>query len=285
MKPPSQRTLARMMSVLTSAAQLPTFSRFLYENDFPDWFLTQAASFYEFNWDRILPDLRSGRFFTATNSYFELPSWNITGEYLTDREARALGEHFIEMLAALATTLPHGDSIANALQLDGLSVDVQKLRLIPLDGPVSAKEEETALSALVNRTGITDASTILKHMADADGLYLDEKYHPSLNESRNLVQSLIDNIGGDTHKSGVHSAGFPGGTANRIEYLRTVSFLTADEMAALKSAWGALSAGSHPGVPEREEARIGLILALEFSQLLLLKFEDWKCCGYKRFSR
>jgi hypothetical protein len=56
--------------------------------------------------------------------------------------------------------------------------------------------------------------------------------------------------------------------------LRNVGFFTPDEQAALNSAWGSLSAGAHPGVPEREQARIGLILALEFGQLLLMKFTN-----------
>jgi len=74
-----------------------------------------------------------------------------------------------------------------------------------------------------------------------------------------------------------------GGTTNRIEYLRNVGFFTPDEQAALNSAWGSLSAGAHPGVPEREQARIGLTLALEFGQLLLMKFTNWKANAYLCF--
>jgi hypothetical protein len=66
--------------------------------------------------------------------------------------------------------------------------------------------------------------------------------------------------------------------------LKTTSFLSDDEEAAFKSGWGALSAGSHPGVPEREQARITLILALEFAQLLLIKFTNWRANAYCRFA-
>jgi hypothetical protein len=37
--------------------------------------------------------------------------------------------------------------------------------------------------------------------------------------------------------------------------------------------------------PARGQARIGLVLALEFGQLLMLKFKDWKSNGYLKFSR
>lgn len=266
-----------------AAAQLSDekMSRLLYEHDFPDWFVTQARSFFYFNWDDIVIQLRSGRFFFASRGYSS--SGNITGEYLSDRQAQDCGELLIERLAALATTLATGDAVTNSLQLDGFAVDVPHLRLVPLEGPVSAQEEEDALTTMVKQAGIGNSQTLLKHIADANGLYVDGRYHPSLNESRSLLQSLIDEISGDTHNSGAHHVGFPGGTANRIDYLEKVGFLTADEVSAVKSAWGALSAGSHPGVPPREEARIGLILTLEFGQILLLKYENWKSNAYRRF--
>ena len=273
------------MEVLAAATGLSHegMTRRLYEHEFPDWFGMQASGFYAFNWDRILPELRNGQFFFATHSYFPSPGWNITGEYLTARKAQELGELLIESLAVFSAILPNGRPVTNALELDGFAVDAPNLRLIPLEGPVSAQAEEDALTAMVKQAGIADTQAVLKHIADANSLYTEGKYHPSLNESRSLIQCLIDDIGEDTHRSGSHTFGFPGGTSNRIDYLRDVGFLTLDETSAVRSAWGALSAGSHPGIPAREEARIGLILALEFAQILLLKFENWKANAYKRF--
>jgi hypothetical protein len=273
-----------MMEVLGPASGRTNLSRLLYEYDFPDWFVVHASSYYQFVWDSILIALRNGRFFFPDPGYFGMPTDNITGHYLDKNEAQQFGEFFIQRLAALATTLHNGDSVVNSLQLDGYSVNTQRLSLIPLESVVSAQEEGDALSTLVKTTGIPNAQTILQHVADAKDLFVESKYHPSLNESRNVLQCLVDDISSDTHNSGVHLTKIPGGTANRIAYLREVGFLTTDEEAACKSAWGALSAGSHPGVPDRDEARIGLILALEFSQLLSLKFANWKANAYKKFS-
>jgi hypothetical protein len=286
LKQVSQRTLVRMMEAF-SGMEPRDCSRTLYANDFADWFIRNVERHYRFNWDRILPDLRGGRFFFTNASAFSPAGTNITNEHLHDDEARKLGDEIIRRLAALASTLAiGGDRVSNSLQLDGLAVDTQRLQLVPIETPVSAQAEEDALSGLVNRTGITDAKTILQHITDANNLFVDKKYHPSLNESRSLLQCLIDNAGGDTNDSGAHaSIGFPGGTANRIEYLGKVGFLISDEVTAFKSAWGALSAGAHSGIPEREEARIGLILALEFGQILLLKFEAWKAGLFKAFAR
>jgi hypothetical protein len=273
-----------MMEVLDAAAPHTNFSRLLYEHDFPDWFVGHANSDYQFNWDEILVTLRNGRFFFPSTGYFDGPADNITGRYLSREDAQQLGEKLIQRLAALTTILPNGDPVANSLQLDGYSVSTQKLCLVPLEDVVGAQEEADALTDMVKSGGVPNALTVLRHIADAKDLFVEGKYHPSLNESRNVLQCLVDNISSDTDNSHAHSTKLPGGTANRIGYLKEVGFLTTDEETAFKSAWAALSAGSHPGVPDRDESRIGLILALEFSQLLMLKFRNWKTNAYKKFS-
>jgi hypothetical protein len=210
---------------------------------------------------------------------------NILGvPYLYEPEAEELGEKVNQKLAAIASSLPDGAAVENSLQLDGYAVDKRKLELVALEGPVSVQAEEDALTAVLRRSGIPNAATVGQHIADANSLFVEGKYHPSLNESRSILQALIDDISVETDCSGGHAAKLPGGTANRIQYLAQVGFLTPEEQTAFGSAWGALSAGSHPGVPAREEARIGLILALEFGQLLLLKCENWSKNGYRRFS-
>jgi hypothetical protein len=275
----SQKTIVEVMRALRQYNG--NYSEELYAADFPDWFVVHASSSYGWEWQNILISLKNGDFFFGASYFNDI---SITGEYLSRENAKALGEGLIRRLAAFATTLSSGESVYHSLQLDGYDVDKNKLKLIPLEGFISAAQEEDALSTLVKQSGISNGHILLKHIEDAHKLYIDAKFHPSLNESRNLIQFLIDETSTDTHKSGKHSVGMPGGTANRIEYLKKVNFLTNDEEAAYKAAWSSLSAGSHPGVPEREQARIGLILALEFAQLLLLKLKSWRLNGYSKFS-
>ena len=288
----SQRTIVELMCALrelcgdATGLEVPVnYTEFLYARDFPAWFVTRAENLYHWNWQRILFELRDGRFFHSHDSQASEAN-SIPGGCLTEAEAIRWGEHFIQRLAALATqtTLPTGESVLRSLQLDGFAVAGEKLRLVPLEGPVSAREEEDTLARLVQESGIPDIPTVLKHVSDAHFLYLDGKYSSALNESRNLVQALIDAISMEADKHGTYSTKLPDGTANRIEYLTEIHFLTADEKGALNSAWESLCAGSHPGVPEREQARIGLVLALEFGQLLLLKFANWTTHAYRAFS-
>jgi hypothetical protein len=287
----SQRSIARAIESFRGyrndqvrvLRQEPDFSLMLYEREFPGWFVTHAESEYSWEWMQIFMDLRNGRFFFPSGSYFSDDS--ITGQFLTEGDALMLGGAFVRTLVAFASLLsPVGESVTRSLQLDGFAVDEDTLALVPLEGPVSAQQEEDTLSALVKSTSLPNHDLILKHMADATSLYTDGKHHASLNESRNMIQALIDGVSEETNTHGVHSIGLGGGTKNRLDYLRDVKFLDADERTALGSVWGLLSAGSHPGLPERELARIGLILALEFGQLLMLKYTNWKSNGYRAFS-
>jgi hypothetical protein len=281
----SQKTIVELKRVFEAIINRNSnYGDLLYERDFPDWFVIHATQAHSWDWTSMLVELRRGAFFFVQ----DITGWQtcIVNDRpdLTPEQAKLLGEAYIQRLAAFATTLPGSDSLLRSLQLDGFDVNKERLRLVPLEGPVSAAEEEDRLTKLAKTSGIPDSGIVLKHMADAHSLYTDGKYHSSLNESRNLIQALIDGISVETDRHGKHSTGLPGGTANRVDYLSHVGFFTPDEKAALLSGWGSLSAGSHPGVPEREQARIGLILAFEFAQLLMLKFGNWRANAYRAFS-
>jgi len=258
----------------------------LYENDFPDWFVRRLQQ-YAAQWLEMLMDLRKGAFFFApSNIYVEdyEAIEGVTDDPHWNDDPVDIGEFYIQKLAAFICTQPGSDSVLRSLQLDGFDVDTNRLKLVTLEGPVSAQAEEGRLTRMVKNSGLPQSLVILKHIEDAYSLYAEGKDHPSLNESRSLIQSLIDGISTETNAHRKHSTGLPGPTKDRIEYLTKVGFLEPDLEAAFKSGWGTLSAGSHPGVPEREQARIGLVLALEFGQLLLLKFANWKVNAYCNFS-
>ncbi len=286
----SQKTLVRVMEALEEYGA-PTgelddpgvnFTRFLYENEFPTWFVLHAETSYSFNWQGIIIDLRSGRFFFPGYSD---SSHNVTGQYLSESEASRIGEHLNRRLAALAARTPNGEMVIRSLELDGYRASEKTLDLVALESIVSEQEEEDRVVQLIKRTGISNSEVILKHLRDASDLFVGGKDHPSIGEARSFVQALVDSIGTETHAHGCHTVGYPGGTKNRLQYLQDVHFFTPDESAAFGSAWGFLSGGSHPGISTQDGARISLILSLEFGQLLLLKFENWKVNGYKSFRR
>jgi hypothetical protein len=287
----SQRTLVAVMrtlrdygTVADDLAEPPDFIELFYENGFPAWFAIHARSQYSYDWREILPAIRNTQFFFP-HTYFGAPGANITDKpYLDEREAAEIGEWLLQRLASLASTLHEGGPVVRSLELDGFRVDEKNLRLVALDSVTSEREEEERVVSLVNRSGLACSAVILKHLEDARDHFLQQKDHSSIGEARNFVQALLDGIGDETHGHGAHSVGYPGGTANRLAYLEQVGFFTNDERTAVGAAWGFLSAGSHPGIPSRDEARIALILTLEFGVMLLLKFSNWKANACRAFS-
>jgi hypothetical protein len=257
---------------------------FFYEHNFPDWFIRHARGQYSFDWREIIPALRNTRFI-FTEGYFDSPGANITDRpYLSKAEAVSTGETLIEHLTALAATLPQGEAVRRSLELEGLRANATKLTIELAESVVNEQQEENLLVGLVKRCRLPNEAVILRHLSDAQELFVQGKDHPSIGESRNLIQALVDDISAATHASGAYSLGYPAGMANRLQYLQDVRFFTPDEKTAFGAAWGFLSAGSHPGISSRDEARIGLILSLEFGQVMLLKFANWVANGFSGFS-
>ena len=197
---------------------------------------------------------------------------NILGKFSFSRqEAIDKGEMITQRLAALLSTHASGAELQRSLELDGFSVSQHQLELVPMEGPVSEKEEEDRFVSLTQETGLPSVKKILKHLEDARDHYQNGKYHSCIGESRTFFQAVVDDISTETDSNGNHSVGLSGNTKGRIGYLKSVGFFSDDECAAFLSAWGFLSAGNHPGIPQKAEARIGLILALEFGQLYAIE--------------
>jgi hypothetical protein len=110
---------------------------------------------------------------------------------------------------------------------------------------------------------------ISKHLADAANLFSQGKYHPAIGEARSALQAIIEEtVVLVEAKVGRRSGG---GTKNQIEFLERETFLSTDDQVAFISAWAFLSSGNHPGLSSEDQGRIGTILCLEFSQILLIK--------------
>src|ERR1700680_1821846 len=204
----SQRSIGAMSRFLP-----PFFNRrsdvreTLYENNFPDWFVKRLQQ-YAGQWLEILMALRNGAFFYPPNNIYTEEHETIEG--VTDDphwngDPVDLGEFYIQQLAAFICTQSKSEPVFRSLQLDGFDVDTKGLRLVPLEGPVSAQAEADRLTRMVKNSGLPQSLVILKHIEDAESLHTDGKDHPSLNESRSLVQALIDGISIETNTHGKHS--------------------------------------------------------------------------------
>jgi len=259
----SQRTLGKVItalgemlpSYLDSFPDIANFWRTkLFEAGFPDW-LIQFVLDRSSNWSKIIPELFEGR--------VRISRRVMVGHALCHQMLRKL------TLLAFSETPSRStqEAIRLSLQLDGF--DAGKEDLKPIDGPVSIEEEKSRLLENLKISKLGRKDVIAKHIKDAEDLFNGGKHHPAIGEARSALQAIIEEtvIFVET-KTGRRSGS---GTKNQVEFLERENILSADEQAAFLSAWGFLSSGNHPGLSSEEEGRIGTILSLEFSQILLIK--------------
>jgi hypothetical protein len=166
----------------------------LYECGFPDWLKTAVE---QDPLDAVIIHLRNGSFFFPQGTEY-IRTESITGRKLTPADAQCFAESLIQGLAALATVIaPDGqwlEVLRRQLELEGFQVDKDHLRLVDSEGPVSEVEEEERLTALVRNAAMPNEAVILAHLANARAEFIAGKEHPCLNESRNFLQALIDDV-------------------------------------------------------------------------------------------
>jgi hypothetical protein len=252
--------------------------KLLYQNDFEDWMVTHAGKTFGFAWLDVLVKLRNQSFFY---SYGNPYGGVVLPEIPEDHRSQLsnLGNYYLSRLIALflrEATDPvymfNRTRLLRSLELDGISTDLKNLQLLQNEGPISLDDERTELESLLEASGLPDRTTTKAHLKSASEHYLNGEDHSSLGESRTFFQSLLDQV---TDGIGIESGKqVPAGTKNRAEFLMRAGFFTSDEESAFRAAWGFLSSGNHPGLPERVLARLGMVLALEFGQALLVKWSN-----------
>ena len=280
----SQKTLVRLMELIGQADKMITgdsqytyWSRILYEYDFPDWFIEIAAPNLFFDWDRLIRELRKKSFFYGEDGYLVSP------QDLSLEDVPEAAENFLEKLAAIAVIriAPQysldSDQLIRSIENDGYTIDKDAVQLVPAEGHVSLAEEEGLLEKTIRQSGLSRPQESLKHLKDAGDELLDgSKDHSSLNESRSLFQSLVNQICEEVDRSGRPSIGLPSSMSGRLSYLETNGVWTNDQRNMFGAAWIFLSTGGHPGITQKEHARMGLLLSIEFCNVLISGWLYWK---------
>jgi hypothetical protein len=265
----SQRTLGHLMQVLENltpedADTYPQRQKFwqqmLFKWGFPSWLIDYAVG-KSHNWTAIIRHLFAGEVTERTgNSIYHIP--------------QTLQESMLKRLTAMGITeaddTEEARQLRHSLQLDGF--DVSDGKTVPLDGPVSITEERSRLLANLAASAYPRKDVIAKHLKDAEDLYSAGKMHPAMGQARSAFEAGIEDTVSLVEQRVKLKAG--GGLKNQIQFLSKQGFISADEEQAFLSAWGFLSAGAHPGLPPEEAGRLGLILGLEFTQVLLVKAKN-----------
>jgi hypothetical protein len=259
----SHRTLAKLIPVLNAmvpdtADTYPLMRQFwrtkLFEWNIPDW-LTEYFLSHKMDWSLVIPDLYKG---IVKNQEGGQVAQLLCNTMLVRLLTNAYQE---------AKTRSAKESLRLSLQLDGYEVGGGKIGSI--DGPVSVEEEKSRLLRDLKASRLARQQVISKHVTDAETLYADGKHHPAMAEARSALQAVIeDTVALLEANVGKRSGGT---TKDKIDFMAQHGFLSPDEPNAFFSAWGFLCSGNHPGMSSEDEGRIGIILCLEFIQILLIK--------------
>jgi hypothetical protein len=259
----SQRTLAKVIVALSEmlpheADTFPLMRDFwrtkLFEWGFPDW-LTDHFISRGTNWSVVIPDLTKANVKTKGGA----PVASVLCNSMLLRLTVAAYEDSKSGSAK--------ENLRRSLQLDGYEVGAGKIGSI--EGPVSVEEEKSRLLRDLKASRLARQDVISQHIADAESLFSDGRHHPAIGEGRSALQAVIE----DTVTLLEGRTGRPsgGGVKNQIEFMAQNEFLSSDEQSAFLSAWGFLCSGNHPGLSSDDEGRIGVVLCLEFIQILLAK--------------
>ncbi len=266
----SQRTLAHVIKVLRAlpsedADTFPLIRQFwqelLFKWGFPPWLIDHASG-SSFNWVKIIRDLFAGEVTQKQEggAIYHIP--------------RILQESMLNRLTVMAITESEAsvdrDQLRRSLQLDGF--EVSKGKTIPIEGPVSVTEERSRLLTNLGASRLGRKTLIAKHLEDAEDFFSEGKMHPAMGQARSALQAGVEDTVSLVENHAKRRAG--GGFVNQIEFLMREGFISADEQQAFLAGWGFLSAGAHPGLPPDEAGRVGLILGLEFMQMLLVKAKN-----------
>lgn len=235
----------------------------LFEWGFPPW-LIDYASEANFDWIRIIRDLYGGCVTHKVET-----STATTINYVP----QFLQESMLKRLTAMAMTEDSDESAGDrerlrlSLLLDGFEVSQGKMTSV--EGPVNIAEEKSRILTNLRASAFARKELIATHLKDAEDHFSDNKMHSAMGAARSALQASIEDTVSLVERKVPRKAG--GGLKNQIEFLAKETFISADEQQAFQAAWGFLSAGAHPGLPPDEVGRIGLVLALEFVQVLLVK--------------
>ena len=273
--------------------------RDLYARNFDQRFLERCAPQNVWNFDKIFTGLYDGSFFHRTQVGRSWPAIRSRLEYLSDsvrqaehvEEGHSLLLKFAEYLFNKRKALPdyegwYGEleQLLNSLELDGFRLYQGKL--IPADTAIFDQPKQISLLVEQIRTVKTSSEQILlHHFSNGEQAYLEGKDDTAVGEWRKFFERLLRDIAEETglKRQDLKKDAMKLTMKDLFPYLEEAGFLDSDEKLAFSSSWAFLSSGAHPGIGNKDQAYLAMVLSLSFGHVALRKFQVWKTRGYKGF--
>jgi hypothetical protein len=309
----SQRTVALMIRIFEAlcipwdSGTLPIVSKSdlsleLYELGFEKDLLDYLEKERAWGFRDVLPDLLDGRLMAALRLRAQVASrsdggvvWVPPGGFKEPVRQPDDAENGRQVLLRLAVYLclridatdlhefkVGRENLLASLTLDGFSLVGGKF--VPSDSAViDQAAEATLLQHLIKEASFPQESLILAHYEQAEELFVDQKWHPAIGEWRNFFQAVIHDIVEITGHNRSDVKKSDGTMRDDLRFLLQTGFFNQDEWTIVGAVWGFLSAGSHPGISLPHQARMAMIQALCFGQVLSSKYLVWRDNSFKGY--
>jgi hypothetical protein len=273
--------------------------RDLYARNFDQQFLERCAPQNVWNFDKIFTSLCDGSFFNAPPVGRGWSAKKARLEYLSNssrqakqvEKGRSLLLKFAEYLFDKKLTLSDDENwcadlaqLSNSLELDGFRLHQGKL--IAADTAIFDQPKQVSfLIEQIKTAKPSSMQTLLHHFSNGEEAYLEGKYDTAVGEWRKFFERLLKDIAEDTgrNRADLKKNATKLTMKDLFLYLEETGFLDSDERLAFLSSWAFLSSGAHPGIGDKDQAYLAMVLSLAFGHVALSKFEAWKAHGYKGF--
>lgn len=220
-------------------------------------------------------------------------------EYLSDpsiqaeqiENGRSLLLKFAEYLFDKKRTLPDYEGwyseleqLLNSLELDGFRLHQGKF--IPADTAIFDQPKQISfLIEQIKKAKPSSEQILLHHFSNGEQAHVEGKFDTAVGEWRKFFERLLKDIAEDTgrNRADLKKDATKLTMKDLFLYLEEAGFLDSDERLAFSSSWAFLSSGAHPGIGNKDQAYLAMVLSLSFGHVALSKFEVWKAHGYKSF--
>jgi hypothetical protein len=170
------------------------------------------------------------------------------------------------------------DDLERFLRLEGWEISAGSLRKTEAT-IVDLQAEEDALLALLRNSNLPNTETIESHLTRSAEEYGRDNNN-SMTNSRQALEQMLEDIAHTTARQRQDPIPVREQVRN---YLETCGFFNQEEKRGFSGVYGFLSNGPHPGIVDREAARLGRNFALGACHYALQKYQRWTQNGYRGF--
>ena len=247
---------------------------FLYLHDFDGWFCNLMNEMHSSR------ELRLAIMKLHTGEAIYVPTKHWTDSQRLTKSRQLLEALLVALVKSQADNSqvfhPSGFIALNvAVELDGYSISGGRLLRAESEANEIA-EERGELSTLYAKLQLGSPDVVLHHLRLSEEEYLGSRWGGCIVNSRQYLEQILADVAEAWSKRpGSQPAPDTTKPVKVREYLRAQQLWDQSEFEAFSRFYGLLSGtGAHPGMPEKDQARIFRRLSLAMSQFALLRYES-----------